>query len=160
MSIELVVLIGLQASGKTTFRRERFDATHVVVSKDLMRNNRRPQRRQMALIEEALAAGRSVVVDNTNPTREDRLPLVNAGRAFGARIVGYFFSSQFEDSVRRNASREGRAQVPEVALRTTAKAFERPRWSEGFDELYVVTIAEGNRFDVQSFVENEDIPNG
>ena len=34
--LELVLLVGLQASGKSTFRRERLDATHVVVSKDLI----------------------------------------------------------------------------------------------------------------------------
>ncbi len=64
---ELIVLIGLQGSGKSTFRAARFDDTHVVVSKDLMRNNRRPAERQAPLIQEALLAHRSVVVDNTNP---------------------------------------------------------------------------------------------
>jgi predicted kinase len=68
--LELVILIGLQASGKTTFRQMRFDGTHVIVSKDLLRNNRRPQSRQMRLIEAALTANQSVVVDNTNPRLE------------------------------------------------------------------------------------------
>jgi predicted kinase len=153
--MELVVLIGLQASGKTTFRRSRFDATHAVVSKDLLRNNRRPQRRQMTLINEALAAGRSVVIDNTNPRRLDRAPLLTAGRAFGARTVGFFFSSRLEDSSHRNATREGKERVPEVALRATATVLERPSRSEGFDELYFVTISSNDRFDVQPFVEDE-----
>jgi hypothetical protein len=48
-ALESVVLIGLQASGKTTFRQAKFDATHVIVSKDLFRNNSKPQRRQMQL---------------------------------------------------------------------------------------------------------------
>jgi predicted kinase len=153
--MELVVLIGLQASGKTTFRRSRFDATHAVVSKDLLRNNRRPQRRQMTLINEALAAGRSVVVDNTNPRRLDRAPLLTVGRAFGARTVGFFFSSRLEDSSQRNVTREGKERVPEVALRATAAILERPSRSEGFDELYFVTISSNDRFDVQPFVEDE-----
>jgi hypothetical protein len=46
--LELVILVGLQASGKTTFRQMRFDGTHVIVSKDLLRNNRRPQSRSDA----------------------------------------------------------------------------------------------------------------
>ena len=152
--VELVVLMGLQASGKSTFRRSRFDATHVVVSKDRLRNNRRPQRRQMALIESALAEGKSVVVDNTNPRRLDREPLVNAGRAFGAKIIGYFFSSRLEDASQRNATREGRDHVPEVALRATAGALERPCRSEGFDQLYFVRISGDDGFDVQPFDED------
>jgi len=34
--LELVIFIGLQATGKSTFYRARFAATHVLVSKDLM----------------------------------------------------------------------------------------------------------------------------
>ena len=71
-SLECVILIGLPASGKSTFYRERFSSTHDVVSKDAMRHTRQPQRRQEELIDASLAAGRSVVVDNTNPRAADR----------------------------------------------------------------------------------------
>ena len=79
--MECVILIGLPASGKSTFFRERFAGTHDHISKDLLRNNRRPQRRQEQLIEESLASGRSVVVDNTNPSVAVRAPLIAAGSA-------------------------------------------------------------------------------
>jgi predicted kinase len=69
---ELVMLIGLQGAGKTTFAGQRFGKTHVLISKDRLRNNRRPERRQQRLIVEALAAGRSVVVDDTNPSIAER----------------------------------------------------------------------------------------
>jgi|SRR5215218_2225674 len=63
--MELVIFVGLQASGKSTFFRERFAATHEHVSKDLFRNNRDRNRRQAQLIESALGRDSSVVVDNT-----------------------------------------------------------------------------------------------
>ena len=44
-----------------------------------MRHNRQPQRRQNELINGALAAGRSVVVDNTNPTVTDRAAIIAIG---------------------------------------------------------------------------------
>jgi hypothetical protein len=53
------------ATRKSTFARQRYEATHVVVSKDRMRNNRRPARRQARLVADALGAGQSVVIDNT-----------------------------------------------------------------------------------------------
>jgi predicted kinase len=83
----------LQAAGKSTFYRERFAGTHTLVSKDVLRNNPQPERRQQQLIAEALAAGRSVVVDNTNPTPEVRAPLIALGRQYGATVVGYSFAS-------------------------------------------------------------------
>ena len=41
-ALELVIFVGLQASGKSTFFRERFATTHELVSKDLLRNNKNP----------------------------------------------------------------------------------------------------------------------
>ncbi|TMC15756.1 MAG: ATP-binding protein, partial [Chloroflexi bacterium] len=84
--MELIIFIGLQASGKSTFFHSHFAATDEYVSKDVLRNNKRPNRRQMQLIESAFEAGHSVVVDNTNPTVEARKPLIDLGKIYGARI--------------------------------------------------------------------------
>jgi predicted kinase len=75
---ELVIFVGLQGAGKTTFHRTQFAASHDLVSKDRFRNNRRPARRQRQLIKEALQAGRSVVVDNTNPSADNCQYIPNA----------------------------------------------------------------------------------
>src|SRR5690606_11005080 len=87
MKPELAILVGLQASGKTTFYQERLAATHVHVSKDRLRNNRNRERRQRELVEQHLAAGANVAVDNTNPTEEIRGTLIEIGRRHGAEIV-------------------------------------------------------------------------
>lgn len=87
----VAVLVGLQASGKTMFCQRVLGAGFVVVSKAHFRHARHPQRRQMRLIEEALSAGRDVVVDNTNPSPREWAPLVDAARTHGARVVAYWF---------------------------------------------------------------------
>lgn len=130
----------MQASGKSTFYRERFGATHEHVSKDLFRNNKNRNRRQRQLIEAALGAGRSVVVDNTNATVEERRPLVGLGREHGARVVGYFFEAGVRGCVGRNRERRGRARVPDVAIYATARKLVPPSRSEGFDALCRVRI--------------------
>jgi predicted kinase len=136
--MELIIFVGLQAAGKSTFYRMYFAETHEYVSKDLLRNNRQPERRQRQLIEEALQAGRSVVVDNTNPTRAVRESLIALGRQNGARIVGYYFEIEVQQSLERNRRRSGKARVPPVAIYTTRKKLEPPQHDEGFDELYYV----------------------
>jgi predicted kinase len=141
--MELVVFVGLQAAGKSTFYRTYFAATHVLVSKDLFRNNKRPARRQAYLVEAALSAGRSVAVDNTNPTLEDRRALIELGRAYGAAIVGYYFDAPVGACLARNRQREGRARVPDVAIYATAQKLVRPAYAEGFDRLFRVTLVEG-----------------
>jgi predicted kinase len=143
--MECVILIGLPASGKSTFFRERFAATHDHVSKDLLRNNRQPQRRQQQLIGESLASGRSVVIDNTNPTLAVRAPLIAAARAHGAEVVGYLFVTEAGDALRRNRAREGRERVPDVAIFTVRKRLQEPTLAEGFDRLFQVKLNEQER---------------
>src|SRR5438132_13790932 len=85
----LVIFVGLPASGKSTYYFEHFAATHVHVSKDLLPRGAR----QETLIAAALAAGQSVVVDNTNPSAAVRAPLIALGRRHGARIIASFFEA-------------------------------------------------------------------
>jgi predicted kinase len=146
---ELVVFVGLPASGKSTFYRERFAATHELVSKDLMPSNRRRGARQAELIARALAAGRSVVVDNTNMRRADRAELVALARAAGASTALYHFTAPVGDCLGRNRKREGKARVPDVALFVAAKRLEPPCDEEGFDARYEVALAAPQGFDVQ-----------
>src|SRR5258705_9372474 len=140
--MECVILIGLPASGKSTFFRERFAATHDHVSKDLLRNNRKAQRRQEQVIEDSLSSGRSFVVDNTNPSVAVRAPLIAAARKHGAEVVGYFFITEAADALRRNRAREGRARVPDVAIFTARKRLEPPTAAEGFDRIFAVRMNE------------------
>ena len=147
--MECVILIGLPASGKSTFYRERLAGTHDLVSKDVMRNNRQPQRRQEQLIAEALTAGRSVAVDNTNPRIADRAAIIALARRFGADVAGYVFPTEAAAALRRNRARLGRDRVPDVAIFAARKRLELPTYAEGFDRLFTVIVNEQTHtFDV------------
>ncbi|MBE9127830.1 MULTISPECIES: ATP-binding protein [unclassified Coleofasciculus] len=150
--MELIIFIGLQASGKSTFFRQHFAETHLLVSKDLMRNNKNPSRRQAQLIKEALRAGRSVVVDNTNPKVEDRAALIQWGQVYDVQIIGYYFKSQVECCLERNQQRLGKARVPDVAIYATIKKLTPPSYTEGFHQLFYVQIVAEFRFKVSSFL--------
>jgi predicted kinase len=154
--MEVAVLIGLQASGKTTFCRRVLAVDHVVVSKDAFPQARHPQRRQMRLVNEALAEGRSVAVDNTNPSPQEWQPLIDAARAYGAATVGYWFPPDLAAAQERNALREGRARVPEVGLYATLKRLRQPRRSDGFDRRYRVAFDGAGGFDVRPMADEED----
>jgi predicted kinase len=144
---ELVILVGLPGAGKTSFYGERFAATHVHVSKDLLRNRRDKQARQLALIDDALAGGRSVVVDNVNATVADRAALIEAGRRHGATVSCYVLATDMGECLRRNRERLGRERVPNVAIAAAAKRYQPPAKSEGFDRLLEVR-ADARRFEV------------
>ena len=87
----------------------------------------------------ALAEGKSVVVDNTNPSADVRLPLIVLGRRYGARIIACYFDAEVKTVLVRNRLREGVARVPDVAIFATRKKLVPPSIEEGFDEVVVVT---------------------
>jgi predicted kinase len=138
--LEVAVLVGLQASGKSAFYEQRLlGRRYALVSKDLFpRGARRKQDRQMRLVEAALGSGRSVAIDNTNPSPEEWRPLVAAGHAHGATVTAYWFPPDLEGSLRRNAVRQGRDRVPDIGIHATAKRLRRPSRADGFDAVLEV----------------------
>ncbi len=142
--MEAAVFIGIQASGKSTFCRERFFDTHVRVSLDLLKTRNRERR----LLELCVETGQRFVVDNTNPTVDDRRPYIELAKASRFEVVGYYFSSKVAQALERNAGRANR--VPDVAILSTAKRLEQPSLAEGFDRLFYVRQLNG-RFEVQLY---------
>jgi predicted kinase len=142
--MEIIIFVGLQASGKSTFYRTHFAATHEHVSKDLLikSKNMNKNQQQAERIERAFQEQRSIVVDNTNPTLQDRLPLIDLGRRYGATIIGYYFQPEISSSRKRNMQRTGKEQVPEKAIFITAYKLMPPSYAEAFDTLYYVCIGE------------------
>jgi len=140
-----VILVGLPAAGKSTFSRARFP-TYEHISKDLLPNVRSKQARQDALLRAALAAGRNVIVDNTNVTPAERAAIIAIAREFGAHVAGYYVEATTREAVARNEGRAGRGKVPKVAIFTCAKRLVPPSLDEGFDELHRVHAIEGGGF--------------
>jgi predicted kinase len=152
--MELIMMIGLQASGKSTFARSRFGEMYQYVSMDLL-GGKKKARRQQEFIEAALQQGLSVVVDNTNPTIEVRRELIELGRLYGAEVIGYYFAIQIKQCLRRNKAREGKARVPNVAIFATLKKLTRPSYTEGFSKLFYVCNRGEQGFEVHDWKEDE-----
>ncbi|MGY1605771.1 MULTISPECIES: AAA family ATPase [unclassified Geodermatophilus] len=141
---ELVVLVGLQGAGKSTYVQEHLVATHAVVSKDHWPRARRREARQQRVVAELLAAGRSVVVDNTNPSPAERVALVAAARTAGVPVRAVWLDTPLETCLARNDAREGRSRVPLVGVHATRARLVPPSAAEGFDRVDVVR-ADGTR---------------
>ncbi len=131
-------MVGLQGSGKSTWVGEHLAATHAVVSKDHWPNARRREARQRRVVAELLAEGHSVVVDNTDPTPEDRAPLVAAARTAGVAVRAVWLDTPLPICAARNGARDGRARVPPAGLYGTAARLVPPSTAEGFDRVDVV----------------------
>jgi|SRR5215203_6029244 hypothetical protein len=135
--MEAIVLCGVQGSGKTTLYRDRFLATHVRVSMDLLRT----RHREAAFVGLCLETRQPFVVDNTNPTPAERRRYVEPARVAGFRVIGYLVEVDPVVALGRNAERVGRERVPVSGVAGTARRLLRPTLEEGFDELWHATAA-------------------
>jgi predicted kinase len=144
--MDAVLLIGVQGAGKTTFYEQRFAATHVHVSRDVLGNFPR----ERAVIESCIAARKAFVVDNTNALAAARAPYIAIAKPAGYRIIGYFFDTEMRAAIARNNKRANRKPVPVPALLRTWKRMERPTVDEGFDELHTVIPKRDDAFEVTS----------
>jgi predicted kinase len=147
--LQMIVLCGLQASGKSTFYRSFFAQTYVLVSKDLFPNARQRGSRQQQLIEEAFQAGKLVVVDNTNVSRAERAELIGLAQRYDAEAICYYFPPDIQQNLERNRARIGKARVPDIAIFAARKRLEVPIKSEGFACIYEVSIEENQQFSVR-----------
>lgn len=145
--MELIVLIGIQGSGKSTFCNERFRDTHVRINMDMLRT----RHREMLLFSACLEAKQPVVIDNTNPTRKERLRYIELAKAKGFRVVGYYFAANLEACKTRNAQRPAERQVPLPGLLGTYTRLELPARNEGWDSIYYVRPQPDMTFEVQEW---------
>ncbi len=151
--MDVIIFIGLQGAGKSTFYRNYFATTHVYISKDQLTRNKTMNKdaKQSQLLAEALQAEHSVVIDNTNPTVQDREQLIRIAHYYNATVIGYYFDASVRECLVRNKERSGKAQVPDKAIYITAKRMVLPTYEEGFDVLFRVYTKSNNVFEVAPF---------
>lgn len=134
MEKTLVIMMGIQGSGKSTFY-------HKFLAKDFVRVNLdtlKTRHQESLLIEECIKQGKSFAIDNTNPTKYDRSRYIPLAKATGYKIIGYFMESKLKECIERNNLRQGQEKIPSNAIAATSNRLQMPSFDEGFDELYFV----------------------
>ena len=144
--MQAVIFIGVQASGKTTFYRERFFETHVRLSLDILKT----RARESALLRACLNAGQPFVVDNTNVLAARRAWYITEAKAAGFQVIGYYFRTELRAAIARNKRRAGKQAIPVPGLIGTFKRLQPPTTGEGFDELFSVEPTTDGLFVVES----------
>jgi predicted kinase len=144
--MEMILLVGIQGSGKTTFFRERFFDTHVRVSLDMLRT----RERERILIAACLMAQQPLVIDNTNTLASERAGYLAMAQQAGFRTIVYFFKTELRAAIARSNSRKDR-KIPVPAILRSYKRLEPPSKEEGFSELYTVAIDKENKFLIESY---------
>jgi len=94
--MEMVLFIGIQATGKSSFYLERFFRTHIRISGDMLKTKRRKE----LLVRACLEGKTPFVVDKMNLTRANRAAYIGPAKEAGFRICGYVFDSNLAAAIR------------------------------------------------------------
>ncbi|XP_065178968.1 uncharacterized protein F21D5.5-like [Sycon ciliatum] len=138
---EVVVLVGMPASGKSTFSRRYFVEPHgyVHVNRDTLGT----QEKCLRAARDALANGKSVVVDNTNPTPAGRHDFIKVATDAKKQVRCFYLDTPRElaahlNYYRQNLSKGVDRRIPDVAYNTYKSRFHMPSTGEGFASVTVV----------------------
>jgi len=134
--MEAIVFCGIQATGKSTFYKERFFNSHVRISLDLLHT----RHRENLFLQACLESQQPFVVDNTNVTKAERAKYVTLAKVANYKVICYYFQSKIADALERNAVRIGKAKIPDVGIKGMFNRLELPTNGEGFDKMYYVNI--------------------
>ena len=137
--MEAIIFCGIQATGKSTFYKKMFFNSYVHVSMDLLKTRNREQQ----LIDFCLKTQMPFVVDNTNLTIIERAKYISLAKERKYKIIAYYFQSKLEESLSRNKQRIGKECIPDIGILSAYKKLQLPSKDEGFDELYYVSIKNG-----------------
>lgn len=147
--MQMVIFIGIQGAGKSTFFKKYFFDTHIRINLDMLKT----KHREKLLIEACLQAKQSFVIDKTNATVEARAGYIAQAKECGFSVAGFYFAANLAEALVRNNLREGKAKVPEKAISATYSRLQIPGLAEGFNELFYVRLDEAKGFIVQNWKE-------
>ena len=129
----IAIMIGIQGSGKSTFC-QKYLPNFYRINLDTLKTRHQEQ----LAIDECFKCGRNFVIDNTNPTIDERGKYILRAKGEGYKVVGFFMESKIKDCIERNNQRTGKACIPTTAIAATSNKLQLPSYNEGFDELYFV----------------------
>ena len=145
--MEAVILMGIQASGKSSFYRQYFLDTHIRLNLDMLKTRHREQ----ILLQACLEAKQPFVIDNTNPTINSRHRYIELAKKHKFKVIGYYFQPSLEESKQRNQQRKGKKLIPLAGLLATYKSLTMPSFEEGFDLIYTVKMLTDYSFNIKEW---------
>jgi predicted kinase len=148
--MELIMLVGVPTSGKSTFSNQQKYSKYIRISSDDILQEVAKERQQsyntvfkanirfaqiamMKVLRKAIEDGKSIIWDQTNLTRKQRKEKLKHIPAHYKKTAVYFIVD-LKTALQRNTQRPGKVIPPEV-LERMIKEYELPTLEEGFDTI-------------------------
>ena len=134
---EMVINVGLPASGKSSFAHKYLIPNdYHYVNRDTLKT---PKRCLMET-EKALQQNKSVVIDNTNVTQEERKSYIDLAKKYNIKCRCLLFTTSKEVCIHNNHFRNFITNnevfiIPQIVYNIMNKKYEEPQLKEGFTSI-------------------------
>ena len=143
----LTILVGLPASGKSTYAQQHNNSNTVVLSSDEIRkellHNEQDQSNNSFIFGQLysraraqLDIGNNVIIDATNINVFERARVLQNFRNYNVHKVAIFFDTPIEECIERDKKRE--RTVGADVIEYYYNKFQKPTKTEGFDEIIII----------------------
>lgn len=140
---EVIVMAGYPASGKTTFVKAHLVSKGYV---HVNRDNLGTWQKCVSTCKDALSRGKSVVIDNTSPTKEVRKRYIDCAKQANVPARCFLFDVSYEHALHNNKIREitnkdsTYKHVGHLVFVKYKSSYEEPSCGEGFKEIVKVNF--------------------
>lgn len=142
--MQIIILIGIPASGKSSFYKELFFNSHIRISLDLLNT----RNKEGKLLQYCFETQSKMVIDNTNVSKGDRRKYIELAQHNKYEVIGYYFESNIQDCLERNKNRKD--SINEIGIKSKYKELEKPLFEEGFDKIFNVKIID-DKFEISNY---------
>ena len=139
---EMIIFVGFPASGKSTFAREKLVSNgYEWINRDTLKTSSKCLKATRELLDE----GKSVIIDNTNPSDSARAAYLTEAKNRNIPVRCFQFITERKLSEHLNLYRERITQgqykrIPAIAYNMYNKNFVKPKIEEGFAEICKVNF--------------------
>ena len=135
-SQELLILVGIQGSGKSSLAKYlKLHQNYEIVNRDILLTINKCK----IATKNYLQLGKNVVIDNTNPSIKSRAEFINIAKLMDINVRICIIKTSEELAKHMNYFRyrvgDSEKLVPEIAYNIYKKSYEIPTNSEGIDEI-------------------------
>lgn len=137
---EMIIMTGFPGSGKShisSLIASNPYINYIIVSRDILDTRERCIKRTIELCKENY----SIIIDNTNPSKSDRLEYINIAKKYNYKCISIIVDTNMELSKHNNYYRRYIGQkdlIPDIAYNIYKKKYNEPTKNEGFEKVIKV----------------------
>lgn len=147
---EMVILVGRPGSGKSRLSKEILDKQNFKNYEHISRDVCKTQTACMRIAKKAVADGKSVWIDNTNPDKKSRKEYIDLAKQMKMSVTVYLMDIPENLSKHMSHMRVMKGEgnkIAEVVYRVYNKRYEIPTLDEGIDKIIKIPyVYKGSKY--------------